>query len=276
MDLPKISIVTPSYNQAEFLEATIQSLISQNYPNLEYVIIDGGSTDGSVEIIKKYEGNLHFWCSEPDGGLYDAINKGFAQTSGEIMTWLCSDDMHCPWSLKTISDIMLKVPQVEWLTTLNLMGWDRHGFLVNTKTVAGYSHDAFLDGRYCPWGKNKASAIGWIQLESTFWRRSLWERAGGEVRADMDMAAEFELWSRFFTRAELYATNSTLGGFRYQPNQKTKKFDGYAKEAESVMSAARESADWRPSKTRRILRSQYLAKIPLLRRLILRKYGYLG
>ncbi len=90
------------------------------------------------------------------------------------------------------------------------------------------------------------------------------------------MAAEFELWSRFFTRAELYATNSTLGGFRYQPNQKTKKFDGYAKEAESVMSAARESADWRPSKTRRILRSQYLAKIPLLRRLILRKYGYLG
>jgi glycosyltransferase involved in cell wall biosynthesis len=94
--IPKISIITPSFNQAQFLDATVQSILSQNYPNLEYIIIDGGSTDGSLEIIKKYEKHLHFWCSEPDAGQYDAINKGFAHSTGEIMAWLNSDDMYCP------------------------------------------------------------------------------------------------------------------------------------------------------------------------------------
>ena len=84
---PKISIVTPSYNQAEFLERTILSVLNQNYPNLEYIIIDGGSTDGSVEIIKNYEKYLAFWVSEPDNGQADAINKGFIKSTGEIVGW---------------------------------------------------------------------------------------------------------------------------------------------------------------------------------------------
>jgi len=96
--LPKISVVTPSFNQAQFLEATIQSVLSQNYQNLEYIIIDGGSTDGSVEIIKSMK-NICIFCSEPDGGQYDAINKGFSHSS-EIMAWLNSDDMYHPWALK--------------------------------------------------------------------------------------------------------------------------------------------------------------------------------
>src|SRR5215469_5586779 len=96
--LPKISIVTPSFNQAEFLEETIRSVLDQNYPNLEYVVVDGGSTDGSVDIIKKYAHRLAWWVSEPDDGQYAAINKGFKHSSGEIMAWINSDDKYLPWT----------------------------------------------------------------------------------------------------------------------------------------------------------------------------------
>src|SRR5712672_634542 len=112
---PKISLVTPSFNQGSFLEETIRSVLDQNYPNLEYVVIDGGSTDGSVEIIKKYERRLTWWISAPDGGQYEAINKGFARTTGEIMAWLNADDKYLPWTLSVVGDLMSTLPQVEWL-----------------------------------------------------------------------------------------------------------------------------------------------------------------
>src|SRR5579859_3708649 len=102
--VPRISIVTPSFNQRAFLEETIRSVLDQRYPNLEYVIIDGGSTDGSVDIIRKYERHLAFWVSEPDGGQYDAINKGFAHTTGELLGWLNADDKYLPWSFSTLAD----------------------------------------------------------------------------------------------------------------------------------------------------------------------------
>lgn len=99
---PKISIVTPSYNQGDFLEKTIQSIIHQNYPNLEYIIIDGGSTDNSIDVIKKYTSNIDFWVSEKDNGQSDAINKGFSKATGDIYYWINSDDYLLPNTLLTI------------------------------------------------------------------------------------------------------------------------------------------------------------------------------
>src|SRR3990172_2381086 len=110
-EYPKITVVTPSYNQVSFLERTILSVLNQNYPNLEYIIIDGGSTDGSVEIIKKYESKLAYWVSEPDRGQSHAINKGWMRSSGEIMAYLNSDDTYRDGALFCIAKYFTEHPE---------------------------------------------------------------------------------------------------------------------------------------------------------------------
>lgn len=209
----KISIVTPSFNQAQFLEDTINSVLSQNYPNLEYIIIDGGSTDGSVEIIKKYAHKLKYWVSEPDKGRGDAINKGFKHSTGEIMGWLGCGDKYCPWAFSFINEIFIALPQVEWITTGSPIIWDCKGLPVACGHKTGYSRQAFFEGRYL-------SSRGAIQQESTFWRRSLWERAGGYVDEKFWFAPDFELWSRFWRYADLYTVQAPLAGIRCHTGQK--------------------------------------------------------
>lgn len=227
---PKISIVTPSFNQAGFLEETIRSVLEQGYPNLEYIIVDGGSTDGSVEIIRRYQDRLAWWVSEPDGGQYDALNKGFAHATGEILAWINSDDKYLPWTFSVVADVLSHLPQVEWLTSRFHLFWDRAGRAVHCDALAGFSRALVLRGGTLP-------TFGWpawvfIQQESTFWRRSLWERAGARLDPSYVLAADYDLWMRFAREAELYSAPVPLAGFRQHPAQKTaRRMDRYLAEA---------------------------------------------
>ena len=234
--LPTISIVTPSFNQAEFLEDCIRSVIDQSYPRLEYVIIDGGSTDGSVDIIRRHEGRLKHWVSEPDKGQYDAVNKGFAQSTGEIMAYLNSDDKYTPWAFQVIGEIFSAFPTIEWLTAAYPLTWDEDGRAVACSFSPGFSRRAFYKGANLP-------GMGWhhhsfVQQESTFWRRSLWERSGGYINSSLKLAADFELWSRFYQHGELYSVDTSLAGFRVHKDQKTAShLEEYLNEAYTVLRA---------------------------------------
>lgn len=232
----RVSIVTPSYNQAQFLEDAMLSVLGQTYSNVEYVVIDGGSSDGSADIIQRHAGRLAYWTSEPDRGQYDAINKGFSRTTGDIMAWLNSDDRYMPWTLSVVADIFSSHPEIDWLTSVHPVSWNSHGQAVAVDFTGGFSRESFVRGSNFP----VKSSYGrrWIQQESTFWRRSLWERAGGRLDSTLLMAADFELWARFFDHTELIGVQALLGGFRSHGNQRSVLYrERYLEEAERVLRA---------------------------------------
>lgn len=192
---PRISIVTPSFNQGQYLEECITSVLDQNYPNLEYIVMDGGSTDKSVEILRKYAKFLTCWQSKPDGGQYAAIGAGFAMTTGEIMAWINSDDKYHHHAFFKVAHFF-QDKKVEWLTGRHTF-WDRNGELLKVfyGPMPSFCRAKHLQKEYlriC------------IQQESTFWRRSLWEKAGNCMRRDLGYAGDLELWTRFYRFAPLY------------------------------------------------------------------------
>jgi len=216
MMTPSISIVTPSFNQAPFLEQAITSILGQNHPSLEYVIMDGGSTDGSTAIIERHAAKLAFWTSGPDGGHYAAVNAGFARTTGEIMAWLNADDQYLPWTFSVVEEVFTQFPEIEWVTTRWPLRWDKRGRAVRCTMREGYARDAFFRGAYVPGDGRDV-----IQQESTFWRRSLWERAGGKLDTSFPLGGDFELWARFFKLTDLYGVDTPLSGFRVHGEQRS-------------------------------------------------------
>ena len=200
---PRITLVTPVFNAARFVEQAIRSVVEQGYPNLEYIVVDGGSTDGTIDILKKYERCFSRLISEPDKGMYDALNKGFYHATGTIMGWISATDMLHLRSLFTVASVFKSFPNVRWITGIPT-GFNGEGLTTSVGPLRRWSRWRFLLG-----------ANHYIQQESTLWRRSLWEQAGRYSDASRRNGSDFELWIRFFRYARLYSVKTLIGGYRF-------------------------------------------------------------
>jgi glycosyltransferase involved in cell wall biosynthesis len=205
----RISIVTPNFNGAAFIEETLKSVVGQNYSNLEFIVVDGASADASLSIIKRYEGGISRLIVERDNGHADALNKGFRAATGEILGWINSDDILLPGALAFINRLFRSRPDIEWITG-RPSSMNENGEIGWVGPLRAWSRLRFLAG------DNR-----WIQQESTFWRRSLWGRAGGALDLRYSVANDFALWARFFRFAELHTVNRPLGCFRVRGGQRS-------------------------------------------------------
>lgn len=209
------SIVTPSYNQASYLKGTIESVLSQEV-EVEYIVMDGGSTDGSREIIASYSDRLAYWQSGKDGGQYDAINRGFARSSGEIMGWINSSDLYLPWTLSTVELIFRSFPEIQWITSTMKTCIRGDGTFEDLYHSPGFSARRFYRGLHGGPGNHD-----FLQQESCFWRRSLWDQIGGAIDLRHASAGDYWLWSRFFREANVAAVDAPLAAFRFHDEAKS-------------------------------------------------------
>jgi len=212
-DWPRITIVTPSYNQGEFLEETLRSVHMQGYPNLEHIVMDGGSTDNSVDVIRHYAPWLAHWQSEQDDGQSNAINRGMAMATGEVCAWLNSDDVLISEALWLVGDTFASHPDCHWLAgsgRLDFIDDGRSGVMSSQQT----GRHGFLEFWHFGGGGS------FVFQPSAFWRRELWHDAGGLDPA-MHYAMDYDLWLRFAARTNLHTIGAVLSAAKRHGDSKT-------------------------------------------------------
>jgi len=208
---PRITVVTPSYNQAQFLEQTIHSVLQQGYPNLEYIIIDGGSTDNSIEIIKKYEKYLAYWVSEKDRGQTHAINKGFEKSTGDVLAYLNSDDLYVPNTLKTIGTYFQQN--------------HHHNFVYGNVQIINENGNVVKNKKQPPFDYIMGCMIGFgllIDQPSAFWRREVYKSIG-PFNEELQFNMDEEYWSRVSQKFQMIHLDKYLAKVRWHNNSKTVK-----------------------------------------------------
>lgn len=178
--LPSISIITPSFNQADYIVETIDSIRAQNYPNLEHLVIDGGSTDGTLQILQRYDGLD--WNSEPDNGQADAINKGFKKATGEIIGWLNSDDIYLPGALHRVAEFFSTHPNIDIIYGDYYL-IDQHSNILLRKQEIPFDYNILLYG------------LDYISQPTTFFRRSVFEQSG-YLDERLHYGLDWEYWLR--------------------------------------------------------------------------------
>jgi glycosyltransferase involved in cell wall biosynthesis len=215
MQSPRITIVTPSFNQASFLEATLRSVLDQNYPNLEYIIMDGGSTDGSVGIIQNYANRLAHWEAHRDLGQADAIYRGFERSTGEILGWLNSDDMLLPGSLQKVGEFFAARPEVDCVVA-GCITIDAGGSVVRGRLGLR----CINLGAPVTFRKLLLSKYHGFNQAATFWRRSAFFAVGGFDRS-LQFCLDFDLFLRLSKKKAFGRLKEFVACYRSHPASKT-------------------------------------------------------
>ena len=228
--LPKISVVTPSFNQAEYLERTILSVLDQGYANLEYIVIDGGSTDGSIEIIRKYEDRLAYWVSEPDQGQTDAINKGLQRATGEWLAWQNSDDVYYPGVFSDIAQTASRHPEVD--------------LIIGNMMIIDAQDKALRDIRYVTPSYGALRAEGMVMVnQAAFWRRRVHAEIGW-LEESLQFSFDYEWFLRLTERYRGVHVNRIWGGFRLHGATKTSKWTHRFSEENAQILQGRKLPQW--------------------------------